>query len=404
MTVTLDDYRRRHAHTRLDPDLQALHLRHPMVVRLGRPRHGRQRLARTGPRPTTTTSTARGRTGWPRRRAPARSGCRAGCATRPTRSTCTARSGSATSSSWSCSTPASPAVTSSPATRAPSRSTTRTAGSSPRRRWSGPRSASPTGRRPGRWSPARCRWRRLQLPIPPGSLVDAAMPSGYRVIDGNAGVHRRLGRLPGAARPPGRGPSSVGRAVRWWCPATCTPTGPRSSSTRRVSGRSRPTSSPPRSAPRPWGSSCRPGGAPWPRGWPRASTDYVWSDLEHHGYLRVDVRPDELRGDWIAAEPGDGPAAADGHRLAGRCGPELPVVLRPSTPSSSLTALRRRAPPRPPARRPARARSPARARTASRSALTAARAPRSRARRFRRGARRAGPPPASARAAAAERR
>ena len=29
--MTLDDYRRRHAHTRLDPDLQALHLRHPMV-------------------------------------------------------------------------------------------------------------------------------------------------------------------------------------------------------------------------------------------------------------------------------------------------------------------------------------------------------------------------------------
>lgn len=31
VTVTLDDYRRRHAHTRTDRDLQALHLRHPMM-------------------------------------------------------------------------------------------------------------------------------------------------------------------------------------------------------------------------------------------------------------------------------------------------------------------------------------------------------------------------------------
>ena len=43
-------------------------------------------------------------------------------------------------------------------------------------------------------SSSRSRWGRWSTP---------RMPSGYRVIDGNAGVHRRVGRLPGAARPPG---------------------------------------------------------------------------------------------------------------------------------------------------------------------------------------------------------
>ena len=43
--TTLDDYRRRLAQIRADPDAQALHLRHPMVDDLGRPRPGRQRVA-----------------------------------------------------------------------------------------------------------------------------------------------------------------------------------------------------------------------------------------------------------------------------------------------------------------------------------------------------------------------
>ena len=64
----------------------------------------------------------------------------------------------------------------------------------------------------------------------------------------------------------------------------------------------------------------------------------VWSDLEHHGYLRVDVRPEELRADWIATEPGDDPVAP--WTIASKAlRPELPIVLRDATPSSSPTSF-----------------------------------------------------------------
>jgi hypothetical protein len=66
--------------------------------------------------------------------------------------------------------------------------------------------------------------------------------------------------------------------------------------------------------------------------------DMVWNDLEHHGYLKVDIRPDVLRGDWIAAEPGEDPLRP---RVIGswEVRPERPVVLRPATPSSSLSSF-----------------------------------------------------------------
>ena len=64
----------------------------------------------------------------------------------------------------------------------------------------------------------------------------------------------------------------------------------------------------------------------------------MWRDLEHHGYLRVDVRPEELRGDWIAVDPGVEPLRPT-VIASWAVGPELPVVLRESTPSSSVTAF-----------------------------------------------------------------
>jgi hypothetical protein len=33
----------------------------------------------------------------------------------------------------------------------------------------------------------------------------------------------------------------------------------------------------------------------------------TWHDLEHHGYLRLDVRPDSVRGDYWIVEPTGGP-------------------------------------------------------------------------------------------------
>jgi len=66
--------------------------------------------------------------------------------------------------------------------------------------------------------------------------------------------------------------------------------------------------------------------------------DTVWSDLEHHGYLRVDVRPDAVRGDWIAVEPGDEPLRPE---VIGcwSVRPEQPVVIQPASPSSSTSSF-----------------------------------------------------------------
>jgi alkaline phosphatase D len=61
--VTLDDYRRRHAQYKSDPDLQAAHARAAWIVGLGRPRDRQRQLAgrRGEPRPRR----ARGRLGGP---------------------------------------------------------------------------------------------------------------------------------------------------------------------------------------------------------------------------------------------------------------------------------------------------------------------------------------------------
>jgi hypothetical protein len=65
----------------------------------------------------------------------------------------------------------------------------------------------------------------------------------------------------------------------------------------------------------------------------------TWSDLEHHGYLRVDVRPEELRADWIGAEPGEHPLRQP-VIASWALPPTLPIELRPPVSSSSIAGFR----------------------------------------------------------------
>ena len=175
---------------------------------------------------------------------------------------------------------------------------------------------------------------RLQLPIPLGSLVDAALPSGYRVIDGNLvctdgwdGYPVQRERMARALE--GRQGSAVvvsGDVHSNWASLVLDPTGERAVAADMVTTAVSATAM----------------GEQLPAGWRTVAeelttgvADYVWRDLEHHGYLRVDVRPDELRGDWIATDPGVEPLRPT---VIGcwAVRPELPVVLRESTPSSSV--------------------------------------------------------------------
>jgi alkaline phosphatase D len=178
---------------------------------------------------------------------------------------------------------------------------------------------------------------RLQLPIPLGSLVDSALPSGYRVIDGNLvcadgwdGYPVQRARL--AAALEARAGSAVvvsGDVHSNWASLVLDPTGERSVAADFVTTAVSATAM----------------GEQLPAGWRTVAeklaegvTDYVWRDLEHHGYLRIDVRPDELRGDWIAVDPGVEPLRPS---VIGcwAVRPELPIVLRKTSPSSSVTSF-----------------------------------------------------------------
>jgi hypothetical protein len=163
------------------------------------------------------------------------------------------------------------------------------------------------------------------------------MPSGYRVIDGNAvctdqwdGYPVQRARLAAALEArEGRAVVVSGDVHSNWASLIFDPTGERPVAADFVTTAVSATAM----------------GEQLPAGWRTEAerlavgvTDYVWRDLEHHGYVRVDVRPDELRGDWIAVDPGDDPVRP---RVIASWAvrPGLPVVLRPSTPSSSLPSF-----------------------------------------------------------------
>ncbi|HEY6533823.1 MAG TPA: alkaline phosphatase D family protein [Acidimicrobiales bacterium] len=340
VTVTLEDYRRRHAHTRLDPDLQALHLRHPMVFvwddhdtadnswRHGAKAHDE---AEHGPWEVRLAAATRARQEW----LPAR-----------------------------LSDPAQPIDMHRSVpfgelaelvvldTRIPGRD-----------RPSGDEGAKPL-RDPDRrivpevqmeWVEQRLADRSrtwaivasqvpvapLQLPVPTGTaeqLADSALPSGYRVIDGDAvctdlwdGYPVQRDRLARALD--ARAGSAVvvsGDVHSNWAALVPDPTGERAVAADLVTSSVSATAM----------------GEQLPHGWRSVADEVadrrvphtVWSDLEHHGYLRVDVRPEELRADWIAAEPGERPLRP---RIIASWAlhPHLPVELRPAVPSSSISGF-----------------------------------------------------------------
>jgi len=177
----------------------------------------------------------------------------------------------------------------------------------------------------------------LELPIPAGSMVDSAMPSGYRVVDGRAlctdewdGYPAERAALCEAIEE--RGPGVVvlsGDVHSNW--ATYLRAGPDSPV---VAAEMVCTAV-----------SSTPMGDQLPPGWRRAAervADHVpmqvWHDLEHHGYLRVDVRPEQVRGDWIAVEEGlRGPVV---EVLASwSLDRSWPPRWAPAVPSSSLAAF-----------------------------------------------------------------
>jgi alkaline phosphatase D len=335
-TVTLDDYRRRHAHTRRDPDLQALHLRHPMVfvwddhdTADNAWRHGAKAHDDDlhGPWEERLAHATEARQEW--------LPCRLSDPSDPLDMHRSFRLGELVE-----------VVVLD--TRIPGRDLQSgdegaKALDDPDRRiipeaqmaWAEERLAD----RSTTWSlvASQVPVARLQLPIPLGSLVDAAMPSGYRVIDGKLlcsdgwdGYPVQRARL--AAALDARQGSAVvvsGDVHSNWASLVLDPTGERAVAADLVTTAVSATAM----------------GEQLPAGWRTVAealavgvTDYVWRDLEHHGYLRVDVRPGELRGDWIAADPGVEPMRPT---VIGSWSvePRLPVVLREATPSSSLTAF-----------------------------------------------------------------
>ncbi len=335
-TVTLEDYRRRHAHTRLDADLRALHLRHPVMFvwddhdtadnswRHGAKAHDEESQ---GPWEERLAAATRARQEWlPSRLADPGD---------PLDMHRSVRMGDLLEL----------VVLD---TRIPGRD-----------RQAGDPGAKPLGDPDRRIIPeAQMEWAeerladrsatwavvtsqvpvaRLQLPVPLGAVVDAAMPSGYRVIDGKAlctdqwdGYPVQRSRLVTALD--GREGSAVvvsGDVHSNWAALIVDPVAERAVAADLVTTSVSATAM----------------GEQLPEGWrslaERVSAgveDMVWNDLEHHGYLRVDVRPEELRGDWIAVEPGDDPMRP---RVIASWAvrPERPVVLRRSTPSSSMSSF-----------------------------------------------------------------
>ena len=336
VVVTLEDYRRRHAHTRLDPDLQALHQRHPMVfvwddhdTADNSWRHGAKAHdpVQYGPWEERLAAATRARQEW--------LPCRLSDPADPYDMHRSVRFGDLVEL----------VVLD---TRIPGRDLQ--AGDEgakplddPDRRlipeaqmaWAEDRLADPGAT----WAvvASQVPVARLQIPVPAGEVVDAAMPSGYKVVDGNAlctdgwdGYPVQRGRLAAALdRRQGRAVVVSGDVHSNWASLIYDESGERVVAADLVTTAVSSTAM----------------GEQLPSGWRAVAdaaaahaTDRVWSDLVHHGYLRVDVRPEELRGDWIAVEPGEMPRQP--RVLASwALRPEVPVVLRPATPSSSLTAF-----------------------------------------------------------------
>jgi alkaline phosphatase D len=145
----------------------------------------------------------------------------------------------------------------------------------------------------------------LVLPVPAGTAIDPTMPSGYQVVDGEAlctdewdGYPAERAALCDAIEERGSGVVVVSGDVHsnWATYLRARPGAPVVAAEMVCTA-----------------VSSTPMGDQLPAGWRKAAERVadgvplqVWHDLEHHGYLRVDVRPDEVRGDWVAVDDGHG--------------------------------------------------------------------------------------------------
>ena len=174
----------------------------------------------TAPSATTRRATGRGRCACRGRRRPARSGCRSGCATRPTRRSRGGRSRSATWPSWSSSTRGSSGATGRPATtEAPPLDDP--ASFAARRRAAGvaARAPAPTSTRPWAIVASGVVVNELELPWPRAAALDEPT-AAERLRHPRRARHARrpVGRLSGRARRlrldgSPSGPTAGGRTV-----------------------------------------------------------------------------------------------------------------------------------------------------------------------------------------------
>jgi hypothetical protein len=148
----------------------------------------------------------------------------------------------------------------------------------------------------------------LELPVPRplARVLNDVLPSGYRVIDGEAVCTDLWEGYPAERRGLARAIADRGDGVvilsgdvhsNWVTTLT-------DESGRALAGELVVTAV----SSTPMGDQLPPG---WRREAERVANDVprvTWHDLEHHGYLHVDLRPEVLRGDYYAVEPSSGGA------------------------------------------------------------------------------------------------
>jgi alkaline phosphatase D len=330
--VTLADYRRRHAHTRLDRDLQAMHLRHPVVfvwddhdVADNAWRHGAKEHDpdEHGPWEERLGAATRARDEW----LPAR-----------------LRDPGDRLAMWRSFAVGDLAELVVLDTRIPGRDLqsgdegakalddpTRRLLEPAQRRWAHERVRDRT--RPWCLLISQVPVADLELPVPAGSLVDDVLPSGYRVIDGEAICTDLWEGYPVERRELARAIAGRGEGVvilsgdvhsNWVTTFT-------DDDGRGLAGELVVTSV-----------SSTPLGDQLPPGW-RTEAEKVaghvpgltWQDIEHHGYLHLDVRPEAVRGDYLAIEPSSGTALPE--RLASwAMDRSMPPRWREAVPDSPL--------------------------------------------------------------------
>lgn len=309
--VTLADYRRRQAHTRLDADLQALHLRHPMVfmwddhdIADNAWRHGAKEHdeAEHGDWETRLAAAAKARNEWLPARLPDpddllamwRSFALGDLTELVVLDTRVAGRDEPFGDDGA----------------KPLDSADRSLLDPAQRRWAYERVADRS--RPWCLVASAVPVADIELPLPKGEVLNKMLPSGYQVIDGKAvctdlwtgypverdaltakfaerggGTVVLSGDVHSSWALPVPGPDGTSVAVEFVSPA--------------VSSTS-------------MGSQLPPGAEKVGEKIADAVPLQRWHDLEHHGYIHVEVRPDEVRADWIVVSRKD--AAAQPERLS----------------------------------------------------------------------------------------